>query len=86
MREVHGLPSNPEAEHAVSTMVALVGSATPEGDMPSNCRKFYREIKIIKDKNITQRSLHEELKEGFYPQFVSKLKLFRKNNPEQQPT
>ena len=54
--------------------------------MPSNCWKFYREIKKIKDKNISQRSLHEELKEGFYPQFVSKLKLFRKSNLEQQPT
>ena len=63
-----------------------MGSATPEGDISSNCQKFYREIKKIKDKNISQRSLHEELKEGFYPQFVSKLKLFRKSNLEQQPT
>ena len=54
--------------------------------MPSNCWKFYREIKKIKDKNISQRSLHEELKESFYSQFVSTLNLFRKNNPEQQPT
>ena len=58
---------NLEIEHALGTMVALVGSTKPEGDMLSNCRKFYRERKRIKDKNISTRSLHEELKEGFYP-------------------
>ena len=71
----------------VSTMVALAGSTKPERDMSSNCREFYRETKRIKDKNISQRSLHQELKqEGLSPRFLSKLKLFRKNNPEQPPT
>ena len=84
--EVLRVSPNMEVERAVSTMVALVGSTKPEGDMPSNCRKFYREHKRMKEKNITERKLHEELKEeGFYPRFLSKLKLFGKNNPEQPP-
>ena len=78
---------NLEAERAVGIMVALAGSAKPEENMPSNCRKFYRELKKIKEKNISTRRLHEELKEeGFYPLFLSKLKLFGRNNPEQPPT
>ena len=68
-------------------MVALAGSTKPEGGMPSNSQKFYRELKKIKEKNITTRKLHEELREeGFYPRFLSELKLFGKNNPEQPPT
>ena len=87
IREVLGLSANMEVEHAIGTMVALAGSTKPEGDMPSNCRKFYRELKRMKEKNFTTRKLHEELREeGFYPRFLSKLKLFGKNNPEQPPT
>ena len=99
IREVVGMSPNLEAERAVGIMVALAGSAKPEENMPSNCRKFYRELKKIKEKNISTRRLqikeknistrrlHEELKEeGFYPQFLSKLKLFGRNNPEQPPT
>ena len=41
---------NLEVERAVGTMVALPGSTKPEGDMPSNCRKFYRKLKKIKEK------------------------------------
>ena len=59
---------NLEVEHAVGTMVALAGSTKPEGDMPSNGQEFYRERERIKDKNVSRRSLHQELKEeGFYP-------------------
>ena len=67
IREILGMTPSLEIEHALGTMVALAGSTKPEGDMLSNCRKFYRERKRIKDKNISTRSLHEELKEGFYP-------------------
>ena len=87
IREVLGMSPNLEVERAVGTMVALAGSTKPDGDMPSNCRKFYWELKKIQEKNITPRKLHEELKEeGFYARFLSKLKLFGKNNPEQPPT
>ena len=86
IREVLGMSPNLEVERATGTIVALAGSTKPEGDMPRNCRKFYRELKRMKEKNITTRKLHEELKEeGFYPGFLSKLKLFGKNNPEQPP-
>ena len=87
IREVLAMSPNLEVERATGTMVALAGSTKPEGDMPRNCRKFYRELKRMKEKNITTRKLHEELREeGFYPRFLSKLKLFGKNNPEQPPT
>ena len=87
IREVLGMFPNLEVERAIGTMVALAGSTKLEEDMPSNCRKFYRELKKIKEKNISTRRLHEELKEeGFYPLFLSKLKLFGRNNPEQPPT
>ena len=87
IRKVLGMSPNLEVERAVGTMVALAGSTKPDGDMPSNCRKFYRELKKIQEKNITPRKLHEELKEeGFYARFLSKVKLFGKNNPEQPPT
>ena len=87
IQEVLGMSPNLEVERAVGTMVALAGSTKPDGDMPSNCRKFYRELKKIQEKNITPRKLHEELKEeGFYARFLSKVKLFGKNNPEQPPT
>ena len=45
IREVLGMFLNLEVERAVGTMVALAGSTKPEGDMPSNSRKFYRELK-----------------------------------------
>ena len=87
IREILGMNPTMDVERAVGTMVALAGSTKQEGDMPSNCRKFYRERKRMKEKNISPRKLHEELKEdGFYPRFLSKLKLFGENNPEQPPT
>ena len=87
IRKILGMTPTMEVEHVVGTMVALAGSTKQEGDMPSNCRKFYRERKRMKEKNISPRKLHEELKEdGFYPRFLSKLKLFGENNPEQPPT
>ena len=55
IREILGMTPNLEVEHAVGTMVALVGSTKPEGDMLSKCWKFYRERKRIKDKNISTR-------------------------------
>ena len=45
--EVLGMSPSLEVERAVGTMVALPGSTKPEGDMPSNCRKFYRKLKKI---------------------------------------
>ena len=68
IQEILRMSPNLEVEHAVGTMVALAGSTKPEGDMPSNGREFYRERERIKDKNVSRRSLHQELKEeGFYP-------------------
>ena len=87
IREVLGMFPNLEVEHAVGTMVALAGSTKPDGYMPSNCRKFCRELKKIKEKNISTKRLHEKLKEeGFYPRFLSNLKLFGRSNPEQPST
>ena len=42
--------TNLEVERAGGTMVALAGSTKPKKDMPSNSRKFYRELKKIKEK------------------------------------
>ena len=85
--EIFGMSPNLEVELAVSKMVALAGSTKPEEDMPRNCQKLYGERKRNQDKNISRRSLYEELKEeGFCPRFISKLKLFSKNNPEEPPT
>ena len=85
--EILGMSPNLEVELAISKMVALAGSTKPEEVMPRNSQKLYGERERIQDKNINQRSLHEELKEkGFCPQFLSKLKLFSKDNQEQPPT
>ena len=40
-----GMNPTMEVEGAVGTMVALAGSTKREWEMPSNCRKFYRERK-----------------------------------------
>ena len=86
IREILRMNPTMEVERAVGTMVALAGSTKLEWEMPSNCRKFYRERKKMKEKDISPRKLHEELKEdGFYPRFLGKLKLFGENNPEQPP-
>ena len=49
IREVLGMFPNLEVERAIGTMVALAGSTKLEEDMPSNCWKFYRELKKIKE-------------------------------------
>ena len=86
IREILGMNPTMEVERAVGTMVALAGSTKQEWEMPSNCWKFYRERKKMKEKDISPRKLHEELKEdGFYPRFLGKLQLFGENNPEQPP-
>ena len=87
IREILGMNPTMDVERAVGTIVALAGSTKREEDMPSNCQKFYRQRKRMKEKIISPRKLHEELKEdGFYPRFLSNLKLFGENNPEQPPT
>ena len=86
IRKTLGMNPTMEVERAVGTMVALAGSIKQEWEMRSNCWKFYRERKKMKEKDISPRKLHEELKEdGFYPRFLGKLKLFGENNPEQPP-
>ena len=85
--EILGMSPNLEVELAISKTVVLAGSTKSEEVMPRNSQKLYGERERIQDKNISQRSLHEELKEeGFCPRFLSTLKLFSKDNPEQPPT
>ena len=45
IREILRMNPTMEVERAVGTMVALAGSTKLEWEMPSNCRKFYRERK-----------------------------------------
>ena len=43
IREVLGMEPSVHVECAVSTVIAMTGLVRSEGEMPSNCRKFYKE-------------------------------------------
>ena len=43
IREVLGMEPSVHVECAVSTVIAMTGLVRSEGEMPSNCRRFYKE-------------------------------------------
>ena len=73
-----------EVEPAIGSIIAMTGSTKPEGSMPKHTKKYYKERKIIIDKNLCIRTFHEEIeKDGFYSKYLGKVKLFG-SSPQQQ--
>ena len=85
IEEVLGMYPTLDVERAIGSIIAMTGSTKPEGSMPKHTKKYYKERKIIIDKNLCIRTFHEELeKDGFYSKYLGKVKLFG-SPPQQQP-
>ena len=67
IQEVLGIYPTMDVECVIGTMIAMTGSTKPEGSIPSNIRKYYKERKKVINQTICLNSFHKELKkEDFY--------------------
>ena len=81
-----GMEPSVDVERAIGTMIAMAGSTRSEGDIPSNCWKFYKQRKQIINNNVCLKDFHEEIKrEDFYSKFLSKVLLFGSPSEQQPP-
>ena len=78
IEEVLGIYPTMEVECVVGTMIAITGSTKPEGSIPSNIRKYYKQRKKVINQTICLKSFHKELKkEDLYTWFLSNVMLIR---------
>ena len=86
IEEVLGLFPTVDVERAIGSIIAMTGSTIPAANRPNHTKKFYKERKIVLKNNLCIRTFHEELeKEGFYPKYLGKVKLFGRPPLEQPP-
>ena len=86
IEEVLGLFPTVDVERAIGSIIAMTGSTIPAANRPNHTKKFYKERKLVLKNNLCIRTFHEELeKEGFYPKYLGRVKLFGRPPQEQPP-